>query len=491
MNLVDDGIRLVDHVGAIVATPDPTVDGRTVTLPIPAGLPEGPYVLTWRVVSSDGHPVSGALSFGVGTAAVAVPGSGTGDETSGTGASTVATGSSAPWPVVVSRVAGYIAFALVAGVAAFVLFCAPGSSKDPTLQLLVRCGLVAGTAAAVAAILVQGAYAAGVSMSRVLDMRLLQETLSTPFGMAMMWRLALYGVLGVLAWRLPRILSELASWLVPAAVVGLAVTIAAAGHAAASGPLDLLVVALTRSRRSLGRRPGHPRRSRPIREPRALHRSSTLAMASVLTIVVTGTLNSLRHLTAVEQLWLTRYGLTLVIKLSLVAGALTAAAVSRRRMGQNRVPRRSLRLEAALTVTVLIVTALLSTTSPPPRQAAGPTNHAGHDGGPAAANDTVKMSLGDQGEAALAVLPATTTGSHLHLVLTDTSGQKLPATGVTLKVANPGRDITPIPVPMTMRDGVWVASYRFPFPGTWKTVLTVDGVGPSAVVTSAEFTIRD
>ena len=100
------------------------------------------------------------------------------------------------------------------------------------------------------------------------------------------------------------------------------------------------------------------------------------------------------------------------------------------------------------------------------------------------------MSLGDKGEAELAVLPATTTGSHLHLVLTDSDGQPLPATRITLKVANPGRDIAPIPVPMSMRDGVWVANYRFPFPGTWKTILTVDGIGPSAVVTSADLTVR-
>ena len=43
---------------------------------------------------------------------------------------------------------------------------------------------------------------------------------------------------------------------------------------------------------------------------------------------------------------------------------------------------------------------------------------------------------------------------------------------------------------MSMRDGVWVASYVFPLPGTWKTILTVDGVGPSAVVTSADVTIH-
>ncbi|HZL74295.1 MAG TPA: hypothetical protein VFB83_02885, partial [Propionibacteriaceae bacterium] len=87
--------------------------------------------------------------------------------------------------------------------------------------------------------------------------------------------------------------------------------------------------------------------------------------------------------------------------------------------------------------------------------------------------------------------PATTTGSHLHLVLSDTKGQPLSATKVTLKIANPDRDIAPIPVPMSKRDGVWVASYRFPFPGTWKAIFTVDGVAQSAVVTSGEITIRD
>jgi hypothetical protein len=101
------------------------------------------------------------------------------------------------------------------------------------------------------------------------------------------------------------------------------------------------------------------------------------------------------------------------------------------------------------------------------------------------------MSLGDQGNAALAVLPATTAGSQLHLLITDTAGQPLPATRVTLKVANPGRDIAPIPVPMSTSNGIWVASYRFPLPGTWKAILTVDGIGPSAVVTSADITIRE
>ena len=486
VNLVDDGIRLVDHVGATVPTPNPTVDAQTVTWSMPADLAEGPYVVTWRVVSSDGHPISGAFSFGVGTAAAAVPGLSTGTPDTASGA--VATTPTAPWPVVAIRMVGYVAFALFAGVVAFVLLCAPDTSKDRKLQLLVRTGLVGGAASAIAAILVQGPYIAGTSMTRVVDSRLLQETLGTPFGSAMAWRLAFYGILGVLAWRLPRILTGPASWLVPAGVAATAVSIAAAGHGAASGPIGLGIDALHALTAGLwvGGLIALAALGRSV-EPRALQQFSTLAMVSVLTLIVTGTLNSLRHLTGLEELWQTRYGLTLMIKLILVAAALGAAGVSRLRLRQHRVPLRSVRTEAALTVAILVVTALLSMTAPPP-QALAPTTHAGHDAG--AVNEAVQMSLGDQGDAALTVSPATTTGSHLHLELTDTNGQPLSATKVTLKVANPGRDIAPIRVPMSKSDGVWVASYRFPFPGTWKVIFTVDGIGPSAVVTSGELTIR-
>jgi copper transport protein len=486
VNLLPDGIRLVDGAGAVVPTPDPTVAGGTVLWPMPTALPEGAYVVTFRVVSADGHPISGAFSFGIGAAATVSPGAATGGETGGT---TVGDATTAPWPVVSSRLAGYVGFALFAGVIAFVLFCAPDTSKNPTLQLLARSGLIGGALATVAGLLVQGPYTAGVSMSHVLDPHLLAVTLATPFGAAMMWRLGLYGVLGMLAWRLSGITTALATWLVPAAVASTAVTIAAAGHGGPSDPLSLGVhalhalaaglwvgglVVLVALRRSV--------------EPRTLHRFSTLAMASVLTLVVTGVLNSMRHLTGLEQL-LSDYGLTLVLKLLLVVGTLAAAAVSRWRLRQKRIPVGSVRVEVAFTVAVFAITALLSTTAPP-GQAVETATHSGHHGGPVA-NDTVQVSLGDQGEAALTVSPSTTTGSHVHLVLTDRNGQPLSPTRVSLKVANPGRDIAPIPVPMTMRDGAWAADYRFPFPGTWKTILTVEGVGPSAVVASADITIRD
>jgi hypothetical protein len=89
----------------------------------------------------------------------------------------------------------------------------------------------------------------------------------------------------------------------------------------------------------------------------------------------------------------------------------------------------------------------------------------------------------------MGIIPATTTGSRLHLLLTDPSGDPLRATDVELKVSNPARNVGGIPVPMTQRNGVWVARFRFPFTGDWKAVITVHDDSPTAIVTGGEFTI--
>ena len=49
---------------------------RVALLPFPRGLPRGTYVVAWRVVSADSHPVSGGLLFSVGapSASVVAPG---------------------------------------------------------------------------------------------------------------------------------------------------------------------------------------------------------------------------------------------------------------------------------------------------------------------------------------------------------------------------------------------------------------------------------
>jgi copper transport protein len=483
VNLVDDGINLLkggEGSGRTVTTPDPTVDGHTITWRMPRSLEDGAYVVTWRVVSADGHPIDGAFAFGIGAAAPVIP-----DDVADPGNAAT----TAPWPVVGARLIGYLGFAVVAGVVAFVLWAASDKAGDERLQRLTRGALGVSLAASVLGMLLQGPYTAGLSWSRALDPDLLSATLRTPWGTAMAWRIALLLALAVMIWRLSALVSQPVRWLAPAAVAATAVAIAGAGHGASAGLYALVVdtvhvltagvwvgglVVLVVLGRSVG--------------GEAVRRFSTLALSAVVVLVGTGVLNSLRNIHSLDELFLTRYGVLLLAKLSLVAATLAAASVSRSRVKQARVPGTSVRLEAAMTATVLLVTAFLSMTSPPPQ-----VTLASGVGAAAAppANALAVMPLGAKGKAGMGVIPANTSGSRLNVLLTDPAGQPLGATAVELEVSNPGRGVAGIPVSMTERRGVWVGRFRFPFSGVWKAVLTVHDRSTTAVVTGGTFTISD
>jgi copper transport protein len=485
VDLVDGGLRLLDGDGTAVTTSQPVASGHRVTWPMPPNLARGAYVVTWRVVSSDGHPVDGAFAFGVGADPAGVPG--TVAATAGGQAST------APAYVVVARLSGYLSLAAVAGVGAFVLWCAAAARNDPMLQRMARVGIVGGGLSALASLLVQGPYAAGRPLGDLLDPQLVRNTLGTSFGLATLWRIALYGVLAASAWRLTTITGRVRRRLVPVVVAGVAVTIAASGHGAATGAFrDLVVVAVHALTAAVwvGGLVVLVAVGRSV-ERRALLEFSRVAMVSVVVLVATGLLNSLQHVQAVEQLFLTRYGLLLLGKLLLVATALAAAAVSRRQVGRSASPLLSVRAEAMLTVSVLAVTAVLGTTTPPPTVAAPKSST--RQGAPAATADNrqVKIPLGDGRAALLAVLPATTRGSTLRVLVTTSTGAPSTATRVSLKLGNPARGIGAIPVPLVLKGGLWEASYRFPLSGTWKATLTVEDQSLRAVVAASDVEVSD
>ncbi|MBZ2198673.1 copper resistance CopC family protein [Occultella gossypii] len=58
-------IVLTDAEGTVLTEEPPVVDGAEVALPLPDGVPAGVWTVTWRVVSSDGHPISGTYEFTV------------------------------------------------------------------------------------------------------------------------------------------------------------------------------------------------------------------------------------------------------------------------------------------------------------------------------------------------------------------------------------------------------------------------------------------
>ncbi|MBE1593774.1 copper resistance protein CopC [Nonomuraea angiospora] len=58
-------VVLHDAAGKEVLLGKPVLDGPKVLTDVPQPLPPGPYVIAWRVVSSDGHPIEGEIPFSV------------------------------------------------------------------------------------------------------------------------------------------------------------------------------------------------------------------------------------------------------------------------------------------------------------------------------------------------------------------------------------------------------------------------------------------
>ena len=62
-------VMVVDGDKKNWAEGDMRLDGAQATQPVATDLPDGAYDVRWRVVSADGHPVSGTFAFTVGDAA--------------------------------------------------------------------------------------------------------------------------------------------------------------------------------------------------------------------------------------------------------------------------------------------------------------------------------------------------------------------------------------------------------------------------------------
>ena len=68
-----DGVRVLDAGAARHDAGAAAARDETVTVPLRGDLADGGYVVAWRVVSADGHPIHGAFQFSVGTRAVVDP----------------------------------------------------------------------------------------------------------------------------------------------------------------------------------------------------------------------------------------------------------------------------------------------------------------------------------------------------------------------------------------------------------------------------------
>jgi copper transport protein len=73
VSVEDDGVRVLDAGATRQDGGRATASGVTVSVPLRGTLADGGYVVAWRVVSADGHPIHGAFQFSVGTRATIDP----------------------------------------------------------------------------------------------------------------------------------------------------------------------------------------------------------------------------------------------------------------------------------------------------------------------------------------------------------------------------------------------------------------------------------
>lgn len=84
---------------------EPDLDGSSVSVPLDPALPDGAYEVRWRVVSSDGHPITGLVPFTVGDVPAAASNDTEADSAPPSGEQTAAadtadsirSGSALPW----------------------------------------------------------------------------------------------------------------------------------------------------------------------------------------------------------------------------------------------------------------------------------------------------------------------------------------------------------------------------------------------------------
>ncbi len=478
----------------------PDDDGSALGVRLPADLEDGTYTVTYRVISADSHPVSGGFVFSVGDAGTA-PSESVSDLLDDTEAGT-ATQASAT----VARFLTYAATGLAVGVFAFALLvflpAVRQLGKDETWQdatdafgrrakTLVVIAAGAGLVGGALGIVTQGAIAGGTSVWDALDSGVISDVLGTRFGTVWGIReLAWVGIgvaaLSGLLWSRGRAVA-----LVPA-LAFLVVAPSLSGHASTYSPEWLMVsanighvaamsiwvggvAALAFGVRSATRALDPADRTRLLSA--TLIRFSPIALASVLVLTATGTVQAITYLDSVSDLWETGFGRALLAKIILLGVLVGIGIVHRRRSlprlraaadggsppGQGgKFAMKALRAEIALFVAVLAVTGILVGEQPSTSVAEGPQS----------ASTTVGGARLD-----VTVDPALVGSNELHLYLTDPEdGSQLDdLTGVTLQASLPAEDLGPIEIDLEKSGpGHYTApDAQLGVPGTWE--LTFSG----------------
>jgi copper transport protein len=441
-------VKLVDAAGKVRS--DATVEAKdeAITIALPADLPRGTQIISYRVISQDGHPVSGAITFSIGE-----PTANKVSENSGAGINGL---------IWLSRIALYLGLFFGVGGAFFLDWIA----GKRALSGVITAALIVGMAGAVASLGLQGIDVLGLPLSDVFAGAPWKIALGTSLGPSLLIAIAALA-LGLADLR-SRV-SGLSRTLSAFALSGVGLSLAASGHAATAPPEILTRPAVFLHGVSVAFWLGALAPLLAIlRQPEAkplpiLQRFSSVAIAVVAVLTLTGLTLATIQLERFAALVTTKYGIILSIKLALVIALLSLAALNRLRFtpalarNANAVQplSRSILVEGLLAVGILAVVAGWRFT-PPPRSLIPDAPLAIH-------------IHSDKAMFQVLVSPGRVGSDDFVLQLMNGDGTLLHAKEATLTLSLPERGIDEIERQGTLgRDGFWhVAKVPLSVPGHW------------------------
>lgn len=374
-------LRLIDSNGH-QHLPADAVQSRntTLTAALPS-LPKGAYIVSWRAVSIDGHPIGGAFTFRIGAGqAAASPAMAT---TTGTGWLT-ASG--------IIRFLVYSLTLLAAGGALFITAVLPALNQRETPAALRRYVLLccAGVAAAlIISVGIEGGLLTLGAWTAIFDPGVWRLAISGSTGPSV--AVSLIGVALVVAGLFHKTRANPGLLLCGAilAIAGFGLS----GHAATASPRWLTTPAVVIHGLAAAFWIGALwplawtlRHRQTAEAASVIRRFSRLAVVTTALLVLAGIALAVVQLGSVAALWQTTYGLVLVAKVATVLALLGLAALNKLRLTPALVRNdsksdiklgRSISVEIILAIIVLAATAVIGTV-PPPRSLALQSGHAEH-----------------------------------------------------------------------------------------------------------------
>ncbi|WP_085025889.1 copper resistance CopC/CopD family protein [Ensifer aridi] len=452
-------LKLVRPDGASIPLDRFELKDRTVEIVAPTDLGRGTHVLSWRVISADGHPIGGSVVFSVGRAS----------------AEPALVSDHIDWGVragvLASRVALYIGLFIGVG-GAFSLCWLFGGSRSGRKVVAVALGI--GLFGVVASAGFQGLDALGVPLARIAEPLVWSTAMGTSLGHTIIVAFLAFAAAAVALVnngpfsRVP----SLAALFLAAAALSLS------GHAAAAEPQWLMRPAVFLHAVAIGFWVGALaplglalRRGDPAAVP-ALRRFSGAIPYVLVALIGAGVVLAVVQVQQPQALVDTAYGQVFLVKLGLLVGLFLLAAANRWRLtkpvvaGYGPDTKRLVRSIAAETAIVLLIFGVAACWrfTPPLRALAA-----------AAAQPATVHIHADRAMAFVQVMPGRAGDVTVSIGVLNGEFQRLEAKEVTLVLSKHESGIEPFRRQAVRRDeATWrIDHMTIPLAGTWRVRVDV------------------